>query len=248
MLLELVEDLRRSDRHDVGIAGHRPPAGLKSIAPPELDRIERKRRADLIDHHLKRGHGLHGPVAAHRARGDAARVEAIRCDVAFRGIVGAKRRVRGDGRHVGGKIGEAAAVQRVVSGESDDLACCAIDPDPRPHVEGVPLDSGLKLVEAVVGEPNGTIGKDHRRQCDVQRERRVVAPAEPAAAIGEVHVDVRRAEIRSRPRRAGTRPIPPPRRATARRRRARGSCRSTSYHPSPLSGSRNIGSTDWVSN
>ena len=170
---------------------------LKSIATPELDRIERERRANLIDHHFERGHGLHGSVAAHRAGGDAARVKAIRSDVDFSGHSRCRaRHSRATVATLGGKIGEAAAVQGVVSGKSDNLARCPIDPDPRANIEGVPLDPGLKLVEAVVGEPDGAIGKDHRRQSDIERERRVVASAEPAAAIGEVDVDVRRAEFR----------------------------------------------------
>jgi hypothetical protein len=158
MLFELVEDLRRADRHDIGIAGHRLPAGLKSVAPPKLDRIERKRRADLIDHHLERGHGLHGPIAAHRSRGDAARMERIRRDVDFRDVVGAERCGRRGRRHAGGKIGEAATVEGVVGGKPGDFAGLAIDPDPRPNVEGVPLDPGLKLVEAVIGEADGATG------------------------------------------------------------------------------------------
>ena len=132
----------------------------EGVATPELEWIERQRRANLIDHHLERGHRLHRPVATHRACGHAARVERKRGDVDFRDIVDAERRVGGDGRHVGGKIREAAAVQRVVSGESDDLAGRAINPDLRAHLEGVPLDPGLKLIEAVVGEPNWAIGKN----------------------------------------------------------------------------------------
>ena len=36
---------------------------------------------------------------------------------------------------------------------------------------------------AVVGEPDRTAGKEHRRQRDVEREGRMVASAEPAADI-----------------------------------------------------------------
>ena len=111
-----------------------------------------------------------------------------------------------DGRHVGRKIGEAAAIQHMVGGECADLAGRAIDADPRAHLEGVPLDAGLKLLIAVMGEPDRPAGKEHRRQRDIERERRVVAPAEAAAHIGELRVDARRLERRLAPRRAGTRP------------------------------------------
>jgi hypothetical protein len=179
MPLKLVEDLRRADGYDVGIAGHRLPAGLKSVAPPKLDRIERERRADLIDHHLERSHSLHGAIAAHRSSGDAARMECIRRDVNFRGVVGAERCSRRGRCHTGRKIGEAAPVQCVVCGESGDSAGRAIDPNPRPNLERVPLYSGLKLVDAIVGKPDGATGKGHRRQSEVQRERRMLAPAKP---------------------------------------------------------------------
>src|SRR5713101_6552630 len=82
----------------------------------------------------------------------------------------------------------------MVSDESDHLAGRPIDPDPRTHLEGMSLDPGLKLLEAVVGESDWTIGQEHPCQCDVERERRVVAPAESSAARGEVDVDVRRLE------------------------------------------------------
>ena len=82
----------------------------------------------------------------------------------------------------------------MISGESDHLAGRPIDPDPRPDLEGVPFDPRLKLLEAVVREPNWTIREEHRRQCDVERERRVVTTAKSAAARGEIGVDVRRPE------------------------------------------------------
>ena len=110
--------------------------------------------------------------------------------------------VAADGRDVGGKVGEAAAVEDVVGGEGADLAGRAVDADPRAHLEGVPLDAALELLIAVVREPHRPAGKEHRRQRDVERERRVVAPAEAAADIGELRVDARRLERRARPCRA----------------------------------------------
>ena len=44
----------------------------------------------------------------------------------------------------------------------------------------------LKLLIAVVGEPDRAAGKEHRRQRDVEREGRMVASAEAAAHIGEL--------------------------------------------------------------
>src|SRR6516225_10751021 len=79
----------------------------------------------------------------------------------------------------------------MVSGESDHLAGCPLDPDLRAHFEGVSLDPRLKLLEAVVGEPDRAVGEEHSCQCDVERERRVVAPTESAAARGEIGVDLR---------------------------------------------------------
>ena len=49
MLFQLVQDLRSADRHDVGVSRHRPAAGRERVAAPELDRIKRQRRANLID-------------------------------------------------------------------------------------------------------------------------------------------------------------------------------------------------------
>ena len=129
MLLQLIQDLRRADRHDVGVSRHGPAAGRERIAAPELDRIERQRRADLVDHHFERGHRLHGSVTAHRARRHAARVERIRRHIDLRDIVDAERGVGADGRHIGRKIGEPSAIQRMVGGESDDLAGRPIDAD-----------------------------------------------------------------------------------------------------------------------
>jgi hypothetical protein len=51
----------------------------------------------------------------------------------------------------------------VVGRESKDFACCAIDPDPASYLEGVPLYSGLKLLEAIVGEADRAIWKEHSR-------------------------------------------------------------------------------------
>ena len=74
------------------------------------------------------------------------------------------------------------------------LAGGPIDTDPRADLEGVPLDSRLKLLAAIVGEPHRTVGAEYRRQRHIKWERRVVAAAETAATIGEIGVDVRRLE------------------------------------------------------
>ena len=189
MLLQLVQDLRGADRHAVRVSGHDPAAGRERVAAAELEWVERERRADFVDHHFERGRRLHGSITTHRARGHSARVERIGGDVDFRDIVNADRHVGGDRRHTDRKIGEAAAIQRVVGGEADDFAGRPIDPHPGADLEGVPLDPRLKLLEAVVREPDRTIGEEHRRQRDVKRERRMVASAESAAAIGRIGVD-----------------------------------------------------------
>src|SRR5262249_39016967 len=41
MLLELIQDLRRADRHDVGVSRHGAAAGRERVAAAELDRVER---------------------------------------------------------------------------------------------------------------------------------------------------------------------------------------------------------------
>ena len=79
----------------------------------------------------------------------------------------------------------------MVGGESDHLSGRPIDPNPRAHLEGMPLDARLKLFEAVVREPDWMIREEHRRQRDIKWERRVIASAETAAAIGEIAVDAR---------------------------------------------------------
>jgi hypothetical protein len=115
----------------------------------------------------------------------------IRRQINLRGIINPERGESADGRHLARKIGQASAVQGMVRRESDDLAGRPIDPDLRAHFESVSFDPQLKLLEAVVGEPNRTTRKEHPRQCDVERKRRVVALAESAAARGEIDVDVR---------------------------------------------------------
>jgi hypothetical protein len=182
MRLQLVQDLGGADRHAVSVSRHGPAAGLERIAPPEFDRVERQCRGYLVDQYLERGRRLQRPKAAHRSCSYAARVERIRRHIDFRNIVDAERGDGADGCHIGRKIGEASAIQRVVSGESDHLAGGPIDAYPRADFERVPFDSGLKLLEAIVREPHRTIREEHRRQRDVKRERRVVASAECAAA------------------------------------------------------------------
>ena len=91
MRLELVENLRRADRDAVAIAHHGAAIRLERVAPPELDRVERQRRRRLVDQHLQRRHRLQRAVAAHRARGDAARMQRDRGDVDLRNVVDADR-------------------------------------------------------------------------------------------------------------------------------------------------------------
>ena len=194
MLLQLVQDLRRADRDAVRVSRHDPAAGLERVASPELDRVERQRRANFVDQCLQCRHCLQRSIAAHRPCGHAARVECDRGDVDFRNVVDADRAIGADGRYAGREIGEATAIQDVVGGECDNLAAGPIDPDPRVHLECVPLDARLELLIAIVSEPDRAAGQEHRRQRDVERERRMVASAEAAADIGEISVDARRLE------------------------------------------------------
>jgi len=90
---------------------------------------------------------------------------------------------------MGRKVRQAAGVQDVVGGKSEDFAGGPIDAHPRVHREGVPLDSRLELLVAIVREPDRTAGEEHRRERDIERKWRVVAAAETAAHIGELHVD-----------------------------------------------------------
>src|SRR5262249_6861951 len=74
----------------------------------------------------------------------------------------------------------------------ENFAGGPVDTHPSVHRDGVPLDSRLELLVAIVGEPDWTTWEEHPRQRNVEREWRVVAAAETAAHIGELHVDTRR--------------------------------------------------------
>ncbi len=65
----------------------------------------------------------------------------------------------------------------------------------------MPFDARLKLLIAIVGEPDRVPRKEHRRDGDIEGERRVIAAAKracPAAAarrlvaIGRIHAGERR--------------------------------------------------------
>ena len=66
----------------------------------------------------------------------------------------------------------------------------------RERIYGAALDAALKLLIAIMRQPHRAIREEHRRQCDIQDERRVVAPAEATADIGELRVDLARLERR----------------------------------------------------
>src|SRR5262245_56577246 len=113
-----------------------------------------------------------------------------RGDVDFRNVIDADRGGGGNRRHIGGEIGEPAAIQYMIGGEGGDLARRAIDADARAHPERVPLDARLELLIAVEGEPDRTPGEEHPRQRDIERERRVVAAAKSGTEIGELSADM----------------------------------------------------------
>jgi hypothetical protein len=79
----------------------------------------------------------------------------------------------------------------VVSGKCANLGRSPVDPDPRAQLEGVTFDPALELLIPIVGEPDWPVGIEHRRQCDIQHEWRVVAPTEAAAHISELRIDAR---------------------------------------------------------
>ena len=191
MLLELVEDLRRAHRDDVGIAGHGPAVLLQRVVAAERDRIDLELARRLVDQHFQRGHCLQRAVAAHRTGGDAARMHRHSGDVDLRDVVDADRRGRSDGGDIGGEVGKPAAVEHMIGGECRDLAALAIDPDPRAHLDRVAFDAALELLVAVVRQPHRPSREEHCRQRHVEHERGVVAAAEAAADMGELGVDVR---------------------------------------------------------
>src|ERR1700730_14170440 len=84
----------------------------------------------------------------------------------------------------------------MIRGESLDLAGGAVDADLRAHLDGVAFDAALELLIAVMCQPHRPAGKIHRRQCDIEHERGVVAPAKAAAYIGELRIDARGCERR----------------------------------------------------
>ena len=84
----------------------------------------------------------------------------------------------------------------MIGRERGNLSGGPVHSDSRVHVEAVAFDSRLKLLIAIVGEPDRAAGKKHRGQCHVERKRCVVAPAEGAAHIGKLCVDARRLEGR----------------------------------------------------
>ena len=76
MLFQLVEDLRRADR-DVfkGFPVIVRSPGFSALRRRNSIGSSGKEAAQLVDQHLQRGHRLQRPVAAHRPRGDAARMQ-----------------------------------------------------------------------------------------------------------------------------------------------------------------------------
>src|SRR5215471_19338812 len=106
-------------------------------------------------------------------------------------VIDAERGGSGDVRYIGRIIRKAAAVEDVVGSEGQHLAAGPIDADRGAYLKGVPLDTALELLVAVVRKPHRVAGKKHCRQRDVEREGCVVAAAEPPAQIGELRVDGR---------------------------------------------------------
>jgi len=72
MFLQLIENLRRADRHFVRISRDGPSAGLERVTSPELDLINRQSRSYFVNQHLERRHCLQCSIPAHRPGSHAA--------------------------------------------------------------------------------------------------------------------------------------------------------------------------------
>src|SRR5260370_41443478 len=98
-------------------------------------------------------------------------------DVDLWDVIDTDRGGGGDGGDAGRIVCKAAAIQHVVGGETLDLAGGAIDADARVHLDRVALGAALKLLIAVMRQPDRLTRKEHRGERDVEHEGRVIAPA-----------------------------------------------------------------------
>src|SRR5262249_11278539 len=109
----------------------------------------------------------------------------------LRDVIDAERGGSGDVRYIGRIICKAAAVEDVVGSEGQHLAAGPIDADRGAYLKGVPLDTALELLVAVVRKPHRAAGKKHCRQRDIEWEGGVIAAAKAAADISELGIDGR---------------------------------------------------------
>ncbi len=108
-----------------------------------------------------------------------------RCHIDFWNVVNAdRRRLRRRWATLAEKIGEAAAIEHVIRCKRDNLAGRSIDPDLRSHLDGVTFDPGLKLLIAIMCKPDRAVGKENRRERDIENESCMIAPAEPRRQYG----------------------------------------------------------------
>ena len=111
-------------------------------------------------------------------------------------MVNANRAGSAGNRHAGRIVRKAATIQDMVGGERYHFPARPIDTDLCAHLEGVPLNSTLELLIAIMREPDRAAGKEHGRQGDIERKRSVIASAKSTPDIGELSVYGRRLERR----------------------------------------------------
>ena len=146
--------------------------------------------ADLVDHHLERGHRLQRAEAAHRAGRDGARMARHRLDVDLGHVVDPDRRHRahkGDRRR---QVGEAAAVEFLLGHECLDPAGRLVDCYPAAHADGVALDAELKLLKTIVGKAHRAARREQAGERRVERVDAVVLAAKSTAQIGAMRHDL----------------------------------------------------------
>src|SRR5262249_27254112 len=117
-----------------------------------------------------------------------------RGDVDLWNVIDAERGGGAHSRHLQREVGKAPTVQDVIGGGRPDRAGAPLDSDARMHLERVPFNAGLKLLIAVVGEADHSPGQEHRRQRNVKRKGRVIAPAESTTYISVLSINARRLE------------------------------------------------------
>ncbi len=162
-------------------------ARAQGVATTQVDGVDAQPASDLVDHHLGRGHGLQGTVAAHRAGLHAARMIGGDRQVVLRHVVD---RLRGGGahrRHRGAVVGAPAAVGAHVGAEDAEAEVVPVYRQLVADVERVALDAALELLVAVVGQA-------HRHTLAIQRGERGIED-EDVVVLGAVADGIARMDV-----------------------------------------------------